>query len=357
MKKLLCLAVWMIILSISASARMELPTIEGEELFNTTAAEVVSGEFTLDPVQLLEMVANDFTSELREVGGVLVTLIATAVVSAVLHVSQTAFGNNSSSEASFFACFTLSSAAALKCFSTALEYGMGVISSLGDFITKFAPLLTVMLAAGGRAVSAASFHPVLSAAVYIAELICEKCVIPLVVFGAVLSVVNNISGTLQVSNFCRLTNSLAKWILALIFTLFAGISAIYGFTAPALDAVGAKAAKFAVGTLVPVVGGFLSDTLETVISGANLMKNAVGTAGIVVILSICLMPIMKIGIIVIMMKLSAAVMEPMTDKRISGVLWDMSANVTTMFAMVTTVTVLFMICISIIMSATSGVQM
>ncbi len=357
MKKLLCLTVFMLLFSIRVSAELELPKMEGEELFNTTAEEVVSGEFTLDPIQLLEKAADGLTEELQEVGGVLITLITTAVISAVLHVSQTAFGNNSSSEASFFACFTLSSAAALKCFSTALEYGMSIIGSLGDFITKFAPLLTVMLAAGGRAASAASFHPVLSAAVYIAELICEKCVIPLVVFGAVLSVVNNISGTLQVSNFCRLTNSLAKWILALVFTLFAGISAIYGFTAPALDAVSAKAAKFAVGTLVPVVGGFLSDTLETVISGTNLMKNAVGTAGIVVILAIFLAPIIKIGVIVLMMKLAAAVMEPMTDKRISGVLWDMSANVTTMFAMVTTVTVLFMICISIIMSATSGVQL
>lgn len=343
------------ILGTKVFAEIEMPTIQGENLFNTTTESIVSGEFTLNPGELINRISSDFMDEIRECGGVLMTLIAISAISAILHVSQTAFGNASSSEAAFFGCFALTSAAAMKCFSIALTYGMDVISSLGDFITKLSPAITVLLIASGHTTSAAAFHPVLSSAVYTAEIICEKCIVPLVVFGAVLSVVNNISGTLQVSNFCKLTNSLSKWILTLTFTLFTGISAIYGFTAPSLDIVGAKAMKFAVGSLVPVVGGFLSDTLETVISGTRLMKNAVGAAGIIVILSICFVPVLKIGVILLLMKLSAAIVEPLTDKRISGVLWDLSSNVTTLFAMVITVTVLFIICISILLSATNGV--
>ena len=84
-----------------------------------------------------------------------------------------------------------------------------------------------------------------------------------------------------------MVKSISKWLMAAIITIFTGISAIYGFSSPALDAVSGKAVKFAVGSLVPVVGTFLSDTLETVVSGTRLMKNAVGTSGIIVMCVIC----------------------------------------------------------------------
>ncbi len=129
---------------------------------------------------------------------------------------------------------------------------------------------------------------------------------------------------------------------------------IYGFSAPALDAVSGKAVKFAVGSLVPVVGTFLSDTLETVLSGTRLVKNAVGTAGMIVMCTICVIPILKIGVIQLMLKLTSAIAEPLTDKRISSMMWEVSESVTTVFAVVVMVAVLFLINIALMMAVTSG---
>ena len=141
--------------------------------------------------------------------------------------------------------------------------------------------------------------------------------------------------------------------MAAVITIFTGISAIYGFSTPALDAMSAKAVKFAVGSLVPVVGGFLSDTLETIISGTRLMKNSVGTAGIIVLLSICIIPILKIGVIQLVLRLAASVAEPVTDTRISKMLWEISEDVTLIFGVIIMIAVLFLINISMIMSFTN----
>lgn len=129
---------------------------------------------------------------------------------------------------------------------------------------------------------------------------------------------------------------------------------MYGFSAPALDAVSAKALKFAVGSMVPVVGSFLSDTLETVVSGTRLMKNAVGISGIVTLFAMCSVPIMKIIIMQFMLKAAAALTEPLTDHRISKMLWDVSESITSVFAVVVMTAVLFMINIGIIIAATGG---
>ena len=106
------------------------------------------------------------------------------------------------------------------------------------------------------------------------------------------------------------------------------------------------------GSCVPVVGGLVSDTVETVLSGAKLMKNAVGTAGIITIITICLVPVIKLGVIILMLKLAAAAAEPLTDKRISAMITDIIAPVTMVFSMVISTAMLFIISIAIILGAT-----
>lgn len=343
----------MLILPVSAYAALEMPRIEGEKTFNETVGEVVSGEFSLNPVHIFNLVKEDLLREIRESASDIGILLILAAMSAAVNVLSGAFGGKSVGETAFFACFALMSAAAVKCFTVSLEYGMDAINAMTEFITKLSPVLSVTLLSCGGAASAAAFHPVLLGAVYIITVIVQKCLMPLICFGAVLAIAGNISGGVKLSGFCRLVKSAARWIMAAVMTLFTGISAIYGFSAPAMDAVSAKTVKFAIGSLVPVVGGFLSDTLETVISGTRLMKNAVGISGIVVVCAVCAIPILKIGIIQLMLRLTAAIAEPLTDKRVSTMLWEVSETVTTIFGIVIMIAVLFIINICIILAVTS----
>lgn len=337
----------------TAAAEIERPYLQGEDMFNETVDAVTEGNISLNPINLINLAKDDLLREIRESASDITVLLSLAAMSGMVSVLNGAFGNKSSGETAFFACFALMSAAAIKCFTVTLGYGMDVISAMGGFITKLSPLLSVTLLSCGAVTSAAAFHPVLSAAVYIITIVVEKCLMPLICFGAILSIAGNVSDKVQLSGFCRVVKSAARWIMAAVITLFTGISAIYGFSAPALDAVSAKTVKFAVGSLVPVVGSFLSDTFETVVSGTRLMKNAVGVSGIVVVCVICAVPLLKIGVMQLMLRLTAAVVEPLTDKRVSAMLWEVSETVTTIFGMVIMTAVLFVINISIILAVTS----
>lgn len=57
-----------------------------------------------------------------------------------------------------------------------------------------------------------------------------------------------------------------------------------------------KAAKFTMSSLVPVVGGILSDAAETVLAGAGILKNAVGVFGMLAVLAMCVVPFLQLGI-------------------------------------------------------------
>lgn len=356
MRYLILIALMLVLISPSVCAEGTdiSPYLNGEDIFNETVDTLMSGDIELSPVPLINKFINMFTAEARESIKIVLTLMLISVMSAVVNVLSSSFGEKTSSEAAFFACFTLMSGLSLQCFMTALDYGAEVIEKMTNFITKFSPAFMLMIAASGAPASAASFQPVMAGAVYVISLLVKNTLVPLMTFSAVLGVAGNISDKVQISNFCRVVRSVTKWLMAAVITLFTGISAIYGFSAPALDAMSAKAVKFAVGSLVPVVGSFLSDTLETVISGTRLMKNSVGTAGIIVLILACIIPVIKIGIIQLVLRLAAAVAEPVTDTRISKMLWEVSEAVTAVFGVVIMTAVLFLINISIIMLFTSG---
>lgn len=353
MKKVIAILLLFIIIPISAAA-YEAPQMEGEYRFNETVDQITEGSFKLDPINILNSLVDILIKEIRESASEIAALLTVAAMSGIVSALTSAFGEKGGGEAAFFACFTLMSTAALKCFNTALSYGTHVIDSMTLFIDKLSPLLMIVLLACGKITAAGAFHPVFSASVYIISIIIRNCLVPLITFSAVLSVAGNINNKMQISNFTKVVRSLSKWLMAAVITVFTGISAVYGFSAPALDAVSAKAVKFAVGSMVPVVGSFLSDTLETVVSGTQLMKNAVGVSGIVMMCIICIVPIIKIAIIQLMLKFTAAVAEPLTDSRISKMLWEISESVAVIFGVVVMIAVLFMVNISIIIAATSG---
>ncbi|MDO5398097.1 MAG: stage III sporulation protein AE [bacterium] len=328
------------------------PELSGEPEFNNNVGQIISGEKKLSPAGIINTVKDDLLREIRAGAKEIMLLVIIAAMSGAVTLLADN-GMKAGSEAAFFCCFTAMSASALKCFSIALNYGSEVVGALTDFITKLSPLLMMMLIACGKPASAAAFHPVLSSAVYIIGIVVNKVMLPMCVFCAVLSVSGNIGGENKISGICRAAGSVNKWIMSAVVTIFTGISTIYGFNAPSLDALSAKTIKFAAGTLVPVVGGFLSDTLETVVSGSRVMKNAVGTAGIIAICSICLIPVLKIGVLHLMLQIAAAISEPLSDKRISSMLRDCAGAVSGIFALVVMTAVLFIIDLCIILAATN----
>ncbi len=352
MKRVFVLALIMLAVAQSALA-YEIPSVEGYDIFADTAESLAVGKLSLNPVTVINNILGAVSSEVKAFSVTAAAILVMALLSSTVRTLNMALGDNTSGNAAFFTFFTVISGLALTCFSKALGYGLEVISYMTDFMGKLTPAIIITLYASSKTASAAAFEPVLSGAVLVVSEIINRCLIPLITFSAVLCVAGNLGDKNSISGFLKIVKSATKWIMALVITVFTGINAIYGFASPALDAVGARTIKFAVGSLVPVVGGFLSDTLDTVAASGAVVKNAVGASGIVVLSFICITPIIKIGIMQIMFKLISAVTEPITDRRISQMLWDMSESIVAVFGIVVLTAVMFIINICIILRFTA----
>ena len=348
------LFILMLVMSISATVyAYDIPTIDGYDIFSNTAVEMATGEFSLNPVDVFNNIIASLSEELKSFSVTASSILVMTLLSSTVNTLNSALGTGMSANASFFTFFTVISGLALTCFFKTLTYATEVMGYMTDFMSKLSPVLIVTLFACCKPASAAAFEPVLTAAVVIVSEVITKCLVPLITFSAVLSVAGNVGDRNGISGFVKIVKSATKWIMALVITVFTGINAIYGFATPALDAVGTRTLKFAVGSLVPIVGGFLSDTLDTVTASGAVVKNAVGASGIVMLCIICIPPIIKLGIMQMMFKLISAITEPIADRRISGMLWDIGEAFVALFGVVVLTAVMFIINICIILRLTT----
>ena len=77
-----------------------------------------------------------------------------------------------------------------------------------------------------------------------------------------------------------------------------------------------RTAKFAVDNLVPIVGKFLSDAVETVVSCSAIVKNGIGLIGLIAIFLICIIPIIKIIVLILTYKTLGAIVQPIASENI-----------------------------------------
>ena len=116
-----------------------------------------------------------------------------------------------------------------------------------------------------------------------------------------------------------------KWIVSTVLTVFLLAFIAYlnlsGVISGSADAATVKAAKFTISNLVPVVGGVISDTAETLLAGASVMRNGAGVFGMLAVLGICVVPFLYLGAHYLMYKLAAALAATVSgDGRVTGLI-------------------------------------
>lgn len=130
-----------------------------------------------------------------------------------------------------------------------------------------------------------------------------------------------------------------------------------GSLTSSVDGLTLKTTKAVVTSAIPVVGKLLGETVDAVLACSNILKNAVGFVGIFVVLSICLMPIIKLAIMSISFNLASALAEPIADKKIVSVLEQIGDSFKILLGMLCTISVMLMIGLTLVIKITNSGMM
>jgi stage III sporulation protein AE len=91
-----------------------------------------------------------------------------------------------------------------------------------------------------------------------------------------------------------------------------------------------------------------------VLGTAVLIKNGIGVAGMIICLVMCLVPIIQIAITSLMYQLIAALIQPVSDKRMVNCVSSVADGSKILLKIVFTTGVLFLITIAVVATTTGG---
>lgn len=313
--------------------------------------KVLKGEEIISLQDIITGFVRYFFKEVIANWKILGQIIVLAAIYAVLSNLQSAFENDAVGKLAYTVCYLVIITITIKSFMIAITLGQQTIDTMVAFMQALLPVLLGLLIAMGGVTTSVFFHPVLLGSIGLIGTIIKSIVLPLILFSAVLAIVNNLSSKVQVTKLASLLKQSAVVILGFVLTIFVGIISIQGITAATVDGITMRTAKFAVGNFIPIVGGFLSDAMDTVVGYSMLLKNGVGVIGLVAIFIICLAPMIKIVALIAIYKISAAIVEPIAQSQLSDCLNHMSNSLVLIFATVASVAIMFFITIAIIVGA------
>ncbi len=133
------------------------------------------------------------------------------------------------------------------------------------------------------------------------------------------------------------------WCLKAVLYIFAGYISITSVISGTVDASTLKAAKLAISNAVPVVGKVLSDSTETILISAGIMKNAAGVYGILAVTAMFVGPFIEIGAQYLLLKFTGAVCNMFGNKESVTLIDNFSTGMGIILAMTGTVCVLLLI--------------
>lgn len=290
----------------------------------------------------------------KEVGSVLrlaVSMIVIAILCTLLKNLQDAFSTKGISQIAFYACFAVMVMLLSKSFLISISVAKDVINDISNFMAAILPVLVTMVALAGGVTQAATIDPIVMASVIIIPRIYVTIIIPLIMAGFVLQFANNLSEEHKIDNLCKLIKQWTVWLQGIIITCFIALLTIRGITSTTIDAVALKTTKFAVDNFIPIVGKAFSDAITSVAAYSLIIKNAVSGIGLMVIILIILYPIIKMVLMTFIYKASAALVEPISDKRITSTIAATGDSLVLLLSCVLSVSLMFFVLLAIMASA------
>ena len=330
----------------------ELGLEDGGLFENKTFAEkvqsILDGEFAEDTQGFLQAFLKLIFDGIIKLLPVLSGIAVVAILCGIITNMKSGFISQATGEIVFFACFAIVIVLTLSCAAGLIESAENAVRLLKKQMNLAFPILLTLMAGVGGVVSAKAYQPavaLLSGGV--AEIV-ANVILPLFVFTLVFSVVGNLSKSVKLSKLTDFFKSTSVTILAITFTVFTAFMSVQGLTAGAFDSVSIRAAKFATKSYIPILGGYLADGFDLILAGGLLVKNSVGVAGLLLLVSTILSPIIQILAVTFGLKLVAAIVEPATDERITSFLTSVSKNLNMLIVAILAVAFMYFISIMLL---------
>ena len=292
---------------------------------------------------LLATISSVFFGELSQNKGLLLELVGIVLIGSIFVNLSNSFAGGFISENGFYITYMLMTSLLLTSFSMAYSITLAALDKVLVAVRLLVPAFLLVLQFIGHATTAGGTYNLVLVGIWLIQAVIIRLVLPLIEFYVKED---------SFSKLCELVQSLIKWILRTIIVVVIGLNVIKGLLEPQMDILGKTAVNRA---LTAIPGSVVSVLAGTYLACGMIVKNSIGITGILILSGICLIPIIKLFLLMFTVRITTALIQPMGDKRYVDGTTALANGIGMLMQALASALVLFIITLAIMSGATNGI--
>lgn len=304
----------------------------------------------------------DYGSYLNELGGVIFKKVtelvpafsavaAVALLCAVVSAAEDSILGKSTAKIVRLACYSLIILILSSMLTGIISGCVSCINGVKTQIEIITPILSTLTVLTGGTGSAAIYQP---SAIFLtggAVALISGFIFPTTVTVIVLNFMSRLNPDISFSGVGALLKSVMKWAIGITVTVFGIFISSQSAAASLFDGILFKATKYVVSNSVPIVGNFLSSGFDMLTSAGLLIKSSVGLCGIILLIGEIIGPVVLLASFSIILKIVGALVQPMGENSVYGMLSDLSKDVEFFIAGLLTVAFMYALMVMLIINS------
>lgn len=286
-----------------------------EEILN----QILKGESLFQKETMSKWFKNIVKAQLQREQKAMFQVVLLVLLAAVFSNFTAVFGDGKTGETSFYITYMLLLALLIKSFGSMGVELKKLLENFILFLKALMPSYFLAVTASSGSATAMIFYEAVLFLIYVIQVVFLKGIVPAIYVLALVELVNYLHSEDFLSKMAELLQTLIEWSLKSCMAVVLGMQLIQNMIGPAMDSlkrdiIGKTAAS------IPGIGNAINGVTEVALGTAVIIRNGIGVVGIIILVCIGIRPVIRLALLAFLYKLLAAVVQPVSDKRMTGAL-------------------------------------
>lgn len=286
-----------------------------EEILN----QILKGESLFQKETMSKWFKNIVKAQLQREQKAMFQVVLLVLLAAVFSNFTAVFGDGKTGETSFYITYMLLLALLIKSFGSMGVELKELLENFILFLKALMPSYFLAVTASSGSATAMIFYEAVLFLIYVIQVVFLKGIVPAIYVLALVELVNYLHSEDFLSKMAELLQTLIEWSLKSCMAVVLGMQLIQNMIGPAMDSlkrdiIGKTAAS------IPGIGNAINGVTEVALGTAVIIRNGIGVVGIIILVCIGIRPVIRLALLAFLYKLLAAIVQPVSDKRMTGAL-------------------------------------
>ncbi|MDE5617914.1 MAG: stage III sporulation protein AE, partial [Clostridia bacterium] len=257
-------------------------------------SDIINGDYTLGFSQFFSLLTSGVVGGIKGFLPAFISIFAVCILLSLMQGLSSGFLRSNTQEIVHFVCYGAVIIILATQITDMAMSAVNTIKSMHKLMEIVFPVLITMMTALGGVATVGVYQPLMAILSTTVSSMIFTVIMPCFVAAVIFNIIGNLSENIRLRKMTKFFKSAGTYVLGGMFSLFAAFLTFQGLTGGIADSISVKTAKFAMQSYIPILGGYLSEGFDLVMTSVVLIKNSVGIVVVFLVLALIISPIITI---------------------------------------------------------------